>query len=108
MGWKCKTRTKYSTPQKRGRFERRLCPDALLRSVDGRLRKPVSLARLACGQIRSLKYLTSDPCDVPGLPSDFGFAAFRGEFDPPSTWRRTKLSFRAVTPGPDGRQTGDG
>src|SRR6266540_7181143 len=75
--------------------ERRLCPDASLRSVDGRLRKAASLARLACGQIRSLKYHPSDSCYAPGLPSDFGFAAFRGPSgearrDPPSTRRRTK------------------
>src|SRR6266540_518183 len=65
-------RAKYSTPQKRGRFERRLCPDASLRSVGVpalppapgggrvRLRKAASLARLACGQIRSLKRLPLD------------------------------------------------
>src|SRR6266498_3159843 len=88
-------------PVKRGRFERRLCPDASLRSANGRLRKAASLAQTsplgtegerhsACGQIRSLKRLPSDPCYVAGLPADFGFAAFRGEFGPPSTWRRTK------------------
>ena len=46
----------YRPLQKSARFERRLWPDASLRSVDGRLRKAASLARLACGQIRSLKW----------------------------------------------------
>ena len=58
----------------------------------------------ACGQIRSLKRVSSGFCNGSGLPSDFGFVAFPGEFDPPSTWRRTKSGagrWRGGVPAPD-------
>src|SRR6266498_4090302 len=81
-------------PVKRGRFERRLCPDDTLHSVDGRLRKAASLAQTsplgtegerhsACGQIRSLKRLASDSCFVPGFPSHFGFCCLPRRIQPP-------------------------